>query len=269
MKDLNNSPMQKIDNKAVNGLSGVTDSLAYKIEEIEQHVHNDEDLYGNSSNDMAADIPIKFTVIGGDNAWGTELHITDGTVIESGSATRKFDMDALYVVSVSAANKISVVQFLYSPINTAVACTFDFTAGAAEDIVISAGHGLSNGDKIVLKAGGGALPAELFDYVTYYVVGKDTDYFQVSLTSGGAAVPFTDDGGAAFWYPVESSVQTAVQSNLSKKFISMAAVNSDSYPFMLKSPRVGCNQRVFVRALSEAGETISIGFLLGLHTYEA
>ncbi len=233
------------------------------------HHHNHEQAFGNSSNDMAENIPIKFTVVGGDNAWGTELMLTDGTVIESGSSVKKFDLDTLYIVSVSAANKISIVELLTSPINTAVACTFDFTAhGDGEDVIISAAHGLSNGDKVVLKAGGGALPAELNDYTVYYVVDKNADNFNVSLTSGGADVQFTDDGGAAFWYPVESAVQTAVQTNLTDTVVSMSAVNNDSFPFGLKSLRVATNHRLFIRAKSETGQTISIGLLLGLHTYQ-
>lgn len=235
---------------------------------IDDRLHGTELIYGNTANDMTADIPIKFTVTGGDNAWGTELMLTDGTVVDSGSTSSEFDADTLYVVSTSAANKISILEFLHSPINTAVACTFDFTAhGSGEDVVISAGHGLSNGDKIVLKAGGGALPAELLDYVTYYVVDANTDDFNVSLTTGGADVAFTDDGGACFWYPVESAVQTAVQTSVTKICISMAAVNADAMPFRMPMPSIPCDNRLFIRAKSETGQTVGVGFLLGVHIH--
>jgi len=250
--------------------TSTAESVAYKLEEIQDHHHNTELLWGNTSNDMAANIPIKFTVVGGNNAFGTELMLTDGTVIESGDATKQFDFETLYVVSVSAANQISRIQFLYSDINTPVACTFDDVGhGDGNDVVISSGHGLSNGDKVVLKAGGGALPGGVNDYTCYYVTDINTDTFNVSLTSGGADVDLTEDGGACTWSPIESSVQTAVQTSLSNKFISMAAVNNDSVPFVMKSDKIGTNQRMFVRALSEAGQTISIGFLMGLHVYDA
>lgn len=261
-----------MDNLATNGLAGVADSLAYRVHEIEKHLHNSEQVFGNSGNDMTADTPVKFTVTGGDNAWGTELMLTDGTVIESGSATKKFDLNEIYIVSVSAANKISIVEFLYSPINTGVACTFDFTGGTAEDIVLAVAHGLANGDKVVLKAGAGALPAELNDYTTYYVVNKSDDYFQVSLTSGGAVVEFTDDGGAAFFYPINAAgvAQGAVtQTSATKTIVSFAATTDDSFPYTLKMPRVPCNYRLFIRAKSETGSTVGIGFLLGLHIYPA
>ena len=273
MKNLDTSLSErKIDSYAVNGLSGVANSLAYKVHEIEKHFHTSEQVFGNSANDMTADEPVKFTVTGGNNAWGTELMLTDGTVIESGSATKYFDLNEIYIVSVSAANKISVLEFLYSPINTGVACTFDFTGGTVDDMVSAVAHGLADGDKVVLKAGAGALPAELNDYTTYYVVNKSDDYFQVSLTTGGSVVEFTDDGGACFFYPINSAgvVQGAVtQTSATKTMISFAATNDDSFPYSLRMPRIHCNNRLFVRAKSETGSTIAIGFLLGLHTYVA
>jgi hypothetical protein len=260
----------KIDTVAVNGLSGVSNSLAYKVHEIEKHFHNSEKVYGNASNIMTADEPVKFTVIGGNNAWGTELMLTDGTVIESGSATKKFDLNTLFITSVSTANEINIVEFLYSPINTQVECTFDFTGGAAEDIIISAAHGLADGDKIVLKAAvAGSLPAELNYYTVYYVINKHDDYFQVSLKSGGARVEFTDDGGNGLWFPINSAVQSAVQTSGTKTIVSFSATNDDSFPFSIMMPRVPCNNRLFVRAKSVGGSTTSIGFLLGLHTYDA
>jgi len=269
--DLIQTETDKLDGAATDGLSGVHDSLAFRVEEIEKHLHNSEQVFGNSSNAMLADEPVKFTVIGGDNAWGIELMLTDGTVIEGGSSVKKFDLNHLYVVSASAANKISVVNVLTSAINIGVACTFDFTGGAAEDIVEAVAHGLENGDKIVLEeGGGGALPAELNEHTVYYVVNKAYSYFQLSLTSGGGVFPFTDDGGGSlFWVPVNSAVQAAVQVSQTKKVLSFSAVNSDSHPFQMLMPRVTCDQRVFIRAKSETGSTISIGFLLGLHTYEA
>jgi len=258
-----------IDGYTTLGLLGTRNSLAYRVHEIEKHLHNSELVYGNSGNDMLLNEPVKFTVVGGDNAWGTELMLCDGTIIESGSSTKKFDLNRFYLVYTSAANKISAVEILMADINTPVACTFDFEGGDIDDEVISASHGLADGDKIVLKAGAGALPAELNDYTVYYVVNKAAGYFNVALTSGGAKIDFTDDGGACFWYPVESAVQSAVQTSSTSFFISAASVNNDASPLPLLQPRHTCNERIFIRAKSESGQTVSIGFLLGLHVYDS
>jgi len=84
-----------------------------------------------------------------------------------------------------------------------VVCTFT----NATEKVNKAGHLLSNGDKIMFSDDGvgGALPAELNDYTVYYIVNKGTDDFEVSLTSGGAAVSFTDDGTGTNSYHVLSA----------------------------------------------------------------
>lgn len=73
-------------------------------------------------------------------------------------------------------------------------CTFDFTGGAAEDIVKDVAHGLSNGDEIYFSNSGGALPAEIDGFKSFYVINKEDDYFQISETVGGSVFEFTDDG---------------------------------------------------------------------------
>jgi len=178
----------------------------------------------------------------------------------------------LHIVSASAANKISIVEFLYSPRNTQVACVFDATGGAAENIITLAAHGLVNGDKIVFKAGSGALPAGLNDYTVYHVVNKADDYFQVALTNGGSAVALADDGGPCFFFPVNAAglpQGACVQTSGTKTVVSFSATTADSFPFPILMPRVPCNNRLFIRAKSETGATISIGFLVGLHIYPA
>lgn len=56
------------------------------------------------------------------------------------------------------------------------------------DIFTLAGHGLANGDKLLLNMNGGTAPTGLTDYAVYYVVGVSGNNFQLSATLGGAAV---------------------------------------------------------------------------------
>lgn len=58
--------------------------------------------------------------------------------------------------------------------------------------VTCAGHGYVNTDTVVLR--GADLPAGWYENTLYYVVNAQTDEFQISLTSGGAAVNPTDAG---------------------------------------------------------------------------
>jgi len=247
----------KIDDAAILGLAGTADSLAYKVHEIEKHFHNSEQVFGNNVNFMGADTPIKFTVVGGDNAWGTELMIHDGTVIESGSAVKKMDINTLYVVSTSAANKISIVEFLSGTAGTAIA---DITLTDATDLFTKVGHGLVNGDKVIVNSV--VTTTGLNSYTVYYVIGVAGNNFQLSLQQGGSAVVLGGGNGTA-------SLSKLTQTSLTKVCVSAAAVNNDATPIIMRSPRVACNQRIFVRAKSETGQTVGIGFLLGLHTYTA
>jgi hypothetical protein len=248
-----NSP--KIDDVAVSGLSGTSNSLAYKVHEIEKHLHNSEQIFGNASNTMTADTPAVFTVTGGNNAYGTELLLTDGTVIESGSATKKMDINTMYITAVTAANKISILEFLSATLATAVESV---TLTDLTDLFTKEGHGLIDGDKIVLSSI--VTTTGINAYTVYYVIGVSGNDFQVSLTSGGAAVTLGDGDGTC-------SFRKLTQTSMTKTFVSMAATTDDSFPFMIMAPRVTCNSAISIRAKSETGSTIGISFALGLHTY--
>lgn len=222
---------------------------------LQSHTHNSNQVFGNNLGFMGADNTVKFTVVGGDAEWGPELMIHDGTVVESGDATKKMDLNTVYVVSVSAANKISVMEFLYGTAGTKIT---GVTITDLTDLFTKAGSGLQNGDKVIVTDV--VTTTGLTTSQVYFVIGVSGDTFQLSLAAGGAAVVVGGGDGTC-------SIQKLTQTSLSKLCISMANTNSDSVPFHIISPRVTCNQRLFVRAKSESGSTISIGFLLSLHTY--
>lgn len=67
------------------------------------------------------------------------------------------------------------------------------TAAVETHILTAAAHGFSDGDSVFLSSTG-ALPAGLKPWTEYFVVGASTTTFQVSATSGGTAVAFTDAG---------------------------------------------------------------------------
>lgn len=58
-------------------------------------------------------------------------------------------------------------------------------------------HTLSNGDPVFFNPGtAGVLPTGITAQTRYYVINTTANDFQVSLTSGGSAVTFSDDGTA-------------------------------------------------------------------------
>ena len=74
------------------------------------------------------------------------------------------------------------------------------------DLVGLVGHGLSNNDKVMFSQI--ITTTGLSTYKTYFVVNKTDDTFQVSLTSGGAAVALTTDGSGTLCPPpsIDNSV---------------------------------------------------------------
>jgi len=74
-----------------------------------------------------------------------------------------------------------------------------FTAANATNELIDTAHGLENGDVVFLTEVG-TLPTGLAENTRYWVVAKTADRWQVSLTEGGSAVTFSDDGSGSNTY---------------------------------------------------------------------
>lgn len=62
------------------------------------------------------------------------------------------------------------------------------------DTIESVGHGLANNERVFFYPLADTIPGGLSESVLYYVISATADDFQVSLTSGGAAVAITADG---------------------------------------------------------------------------
>ena len=72
------------------------------------------------------------------------------------------------------------------------------------DQLFSVGHGMSDGDRVMLfNVFAESLPTGLTEGTVYFVVSSATNTFKVSLTAGGAAVDITAvGGGEGFWQKV-------------------------------------------------------------------
>jgi hypothetical protein len=72
---------------------------------------------------------------------------------------------------------------------------FDYQVDVTNNRILAEGHALANTNNVVFY--GGTPPTGLTEGTVYFVVGvtaSDPDYFQVSLTSGGAAIDITGIG---------------------------------------------------------------------------
>lgn len=84
--------------------------------------------------------------------------------------------------------------YLTAPLASALARSFTLDDTTADTILMPA-HGFSNGDRLFLQQFAGlSIPTGLTKDTVYYVVSAATDNFQLSATSGGAAVAITGKG---------------------------------------------------------------------------
>lgn len=88
---------------------------------------------------------------------------------------------------------------------------FSVDATLTNDQLFSRGHGMSDGDRVIVyNVFSEALPTGLTEGTVYFVVNSTTDSFKVSTTSGGAAVDITAlGGGEGFWQRVVPEVFAA------------------------------------------------------------
>lgn len=114
----NGSPLVKIDNLAVDGLTGVEDSLAYKVNEIEKHFHNEGKFFGLAAipaaethrADRITDIVAPFQADAGNNTFGAWLQVlgSDDTPARAGKV--KFDFREILVVDHQHNTNVYAIQ---------------------------------------------------------------------------------------------------------------------------------------------------------------
>ena len=94
--------IEKIDSAATDGLAGVSNSLAYRTNEIERHLHNVERWWGavavpDEANAIEANVDRPFAATSGANTWGAAIPIL-GTADNPVLATdTKFDIHRLLI----------------------------------------------------------------------------------------------------------------------------------------------------------------------------
>ena len=247
--------VEKIDNAASDGLAGTVNSIGYKVAEIETHLHSAQQIYGLTANTMARKALTPIIITGGSDAWGTELELHNGTVIESGSATKYFDSNKIFVTAVGTPNRVTMLEFYNNALATAVT---DVALTDEGDLFTKVGHGRTNGDKLMLSSIVDTTGINI--YTVYYVVGVIDNDFQVSLTLGGGAVAITTNGTCSF--------QVVTPTLITEDVVSKTAVNSDAMEKAIPMERQLCNSRISCRAKA-AGGVNAVSFFIGLHTYSS
>lgn len=92
----------KIDDAATDGLSGTHDSLAYRVDEIETHIHSRERWWGatgapDETNAIDANVDTPFVAVSGNDDWGTAIPICGSSDNPGISGDVYFDAHTLLV----------------------------------------------------------------------------------------------------------------------------------------------------------------------------
>jgi len=103
-----------------------------------------------------------------------------------------------------------------------------FTADSTTETLTSNGHNLTNGDQVYFTNAAGALPGGISLSINYYVVGKTTNTFQISTTSGGSALDITSNGsGTNSWHVYLSDAKQIPMLNVIKNNIIDQGLSTD------------------------------------------
>lgn len=253
--------MSGIFGSASSAITSLTDlpnnSLGYEVEVIENHLHSPNKCLGYSAAAPAAggaNSVVAFALTGGNGAFGTEIQVHDGTVIESGSTTKKFDIGKINIPTVGTANRNTLFEIHYGSVGTAVPATITDVG----DVFTKVAHGLLNGQQVMLDT---IVTTTGIDTVTaYYIINKTNDTFQLSLTSGGAAVVVTTNGTCNYKLITKSLLATG--------YVCSATTTPQQLEVPFQCFRITCNNRLWIRAWS-AGGTNALGVLFNYHTYSA
>ena len=129
------SQTAKIDNLAVNGLLGVSGSLAYKVHEIERHIHSFERWLGAAASasgethvaDSIGSGVSAFRIDAGNNDWGSWVQIVGSADTPRISGNLKFDGRQIMIESHERNTQTYFIQIAYGASGAAALAAGDYT----------------------------------------------------------------------------------------------------------------------------------------------
>ena len=134
----------KVDEVAVNGLTGVEGSLAYHVEELDRHHHNYERWMAAAAvpvgethiADSISDNQTAFQADGGNDTWGAWVQILGSDDTPVRTAQEKFDLQRLLVVDHEHNTNCYLVQIGFGASGAAA-----LAAGTYTEITLVTGAG--------------------------------------------------------------------------------------------------------------------------------
>ncbi len=125
----------KIDQLAVNGLTGVENSLAYEVSEVENHIHNRERWMAAAAvpagethiADPVTDSQTSFQVDGGNDTWGPWVQMLGSSDTPVTVGMTMFDLRRLLIVSHERNNNVYLLQIAFGASGAAALAAGTYT----------------------------------------------------------------------------------------------------------------------------------------------
>jgi hypothetical protein len=125
----------KVDELKTNGLLGVSNSLAYRIHELERHNHSWERWFAKAAipsgethvADRISDSQTPFVLDGGNNTWGAWVQILGSEDLPVMAGRVKFDPHKIVVVDMERVDTIHLLQVAFGETAAAALTSGDYT----------------------------------------------------------------------------------------------------------------------------------------------
>jgi len=170
--------LSKIDTVATDGLAGTSNSLAYRVHEIEKHFHSRGRFWGavavpDETNAIDANVDTPFVAVSGNDDWGTAIPIcgTGDNPVISGYA--KFDAHLLLVTDTDHTTPYRI-RFIYGTGTSAAA----ISAGQwSETMFLASGGPFDSGVPVEVQMPRVDVGSKLWCQVWSATNGSNVDFF--------------------------------------------------------------------------------------------
>lgn len=139
MPDITTTDVNKIDAEAVDGLAGVSNSLAYKVQEIEMHIHSAGSWFESATTavgtthtaDRIGDGAGAFQLDAGNDTWGAWVQILGSTDTPARTGMAKYDPHLITIPAAEVEGSY-FIQFTRGTVDA----TTSFAAGHYTELVL-------------------------------------------------------------------------------------------------------------------------------------
>ena len=186
MPDITTTDVNKIDAEAVDGLSGVSNSLAYKVHEIEKHFHNKARWFGKLGSQTATawadeDSLVMYRAISGNNVYGADANdeaLIFGTDDLPFGTGVKFDAHMIFISALS--------------VDTPYMFRIIYGSGTMADAITAGQYSTFPAMNIVTGSKAGGVPAMLM--MPRITCGTDQVWIQCKCATDNATADFLVGG---------------------------------------------------------------------------